>query len=163
MVGKEAEGDPVEETPALGRPLHPEPIHGGGEPEQAGDPGEGGLGRGLAVDLDQAARPLGAADDEMGAIGGLDLGRELPADPLGRPGEVLGRRAAEAAAGREQGQGLEKVGLARAVRPVDRHRPPSNRRSVPRCERKCESARRETRSRLVMRTGVARVRQSLSI
>ncbi len=122
VVGDEAEGHPVEEAPALGGALEPQAVHGGGDPQDAGDGAEGGLAGGLAVDLDAAPGALAPGGGLVGAVGGVDPGGDLPADGLGAAGEFLAGCAAQAAAGGEERDGLDQVGLAGAVRAEDRDR-----------------------------------------
>ena len=114
--------DAVEEAPALGRGLGPEPVHGGGEPEDAGDGAERGLGGGLAVDLDLTAGAFGPGGDLVAIAPGLEGGGDLPAEVLGGAGHLLGGGAAQAAPGGEERDGLDEVGLAGAVRAEDRDR-----------------------------------------
>jgi hypothetical protein len=120
MAGEECQRQPVEEAAALARAIGEQPVHRRREPQYAHPFGQRSGGGGGAVDPHQPAlRRIG-----LGARADIRLVQsrgdaESAAAPLARHfGE---RRTPQAAAGREQRQCLEHIGLARAVLPAQHH------------------------------------------
>src|SRR5947209_18658913 len=66
---------------------------------------------------------LDAGSERRQAQRTLDLRRDRPGAVTLRKGDILQRRAAQAASGRQQRDRLDQIGLAGAVRPDQQHRP----------------------------------------
>ena len=122
VIGVDRQHQPVEKTAPLARRTDEQPVHRRRQPDEAHVIGEGARrGDRRAVDaVEPLGRPVAVARLEADAelmdravVLDLDRDREAAgaADP--RAGRKLG--AAQAAAGREQRQRLEQIGLAGAV------------------------------------------------
>ena len=122
MFGKERQRQPIQKAAAtLGR-LDPQPVHRRDQPKDAHHTTKLGLRGGLSVDPDLA---------RLGRFGpGLQLMRggkplychgNLPAKRFRPSGQIIGSGAAQAPARGQKGHRLQHVGLARAVRPDQRH------------------------------------------
>ena len=120
VAGDQRRHQPVEEAAPVACGAGEEPVHRRGEPEHAEIVAHllDGAGGG-AVDPHPAAGLAGAGPgaDVGRAIRRLDRRRHRPAVVRAVRRDLLEGRAPEAAAGREQRDGLEQVGLARAVGP----------------------------------------------
>ena len=125
MLGQKAQRHPVQKSPPpLGR-LDPQPVHRGHQPQYAQHPPQHGLRRRLAIDPHHARiQPLGKAHHLMRRVQAVHLGRNLPANRLGPPRQVLRRCPPQPATGRQQRHRLQNIGLSRAVRAMNGHRPP---------------------------------------
>ena len=86
--------------------------------EQGGATVGGQLGLGTVVDPhDTRAARFGPSLDLVDLMKGLENGRDFPAQPLGPPHQIVGRRTPEATARRQERNRLEDIRLARPVRP----------------------------------------------
>ena len=122
MAGVDRQHQPVEKPAPLARRTDEQPVHVRGQPDKAQVIGEGARRADRrAVDaVEPLARLVAVARFEADAelmdrafVLDLDRDRESAAAADPRAGGEFG--AAQAAAGREQRQGLEQIGLAGAV------------------------------------------------
>ena len=123
------EHQPVEETAPFGRRSCEQLIHLRRQPHDAQVIGEGrgGADR-LPVDAALAQRAFLGAGLDAGAERrqperAFDLGRHRPRAVALIVGDIVERRAAQAASGRQKRDRLDAIGLAGAVRADQHHRP----------------------------------------
>lgn len=132
MFGIEGGHQAVEEAPSVARRPGKEPVHGGGEPEHAHVFGQGARALlQVAIDEHEAAgcgaigfagghAPAGSEFHFM--VGGSDLGGDGPGGGIPQIGQFIEAGAAQAAAGGEQRDGFQQVGLARAIGAGEGHK-----------------------------------------
>ena len=133
MLRIDGQYQPVEETPAFRGRTVEQRIHGRREPHHAQVIGERCCrADAFAVDAAFAERRgfLAGRRIDAGAKRGkpqhaFDFGRHCPGAVAFRKGEFFHGGASQSAAGREQGDRLDQIGLAGAVRPGENHRPGS--------------------------------------
>ena len=129
MLAVDRQHQPVEEAPPFGSRAEKQPVHRGRQPHHAQMIAEGG-GRAHRLAVDPAApaggRGLRGRRVDAGAERGkperaLDLGRYRPGAVALVVGDILQRRAPQAAPRREKRDRLQAIGLAGAVRPHQHH------------------------------------------
>src|SRR5439155_13969530 len=122
----EPEHEPVEQPPASGRPLDKQPIHLRRQPQHPEPLAEQRLAlRWLAVDADRTALALRPGADAAGADCNASApGRDGRGDRPARgwlsngavaPVDIAEPGIAQAAAGRQKGHRLQKIGFSGAV------------------------------------------------
>ncbi len=122
MAGLERPDEAVEEAAAAGGGFAEEAVHLRGEPDGGGDGGDVGLAAdGRAVEAEDAALRWavgrGAGGDVGFGVVTVDAADDAPGCAVAA--EFGDAGLAEAAAGNEEGDGFEEVGLAGAVRSGD--------------------------------------------
>ena len=123
MVGIDREYQAIEKAPALGRCAGKQRIHRRNEPDHAQVIGEGcgradrlAVNPALALDHDAVlGRPFDAGTERRQAQRALDLGGDRPRAVALAECDFLERGAAQTAAGREEGNGLDQIGFAGAI------------------------------------------------
>ena len=125
MLGIEGRHQPVEEAAPVGGRAGKEPVHGGREPEHAHVLAQGARNSSATCAVDQhqpalrgtvafaLAAPAGA--ERHGPCRGFDLRCNRPGAGAALPGKVLEGGTAQAAARRQQRDGFQQIGLARAI------------------------------------------------
>ncbi len=125
VVGLAGEHQAVEELAALAGGFEEQPVLGRGQPDRADMVGQPAGRDGLALDADDAAGGAGQFDAGAQAdrlvVARLRLGRHGPGPAGGLARQAAAHLdqagAAQALARRQQADGLQQVGLARAVGP----------------------------------------------
>ena len=129
MLGIDRQRQAINEAAAFGRSADEQGVHGRHQPDHAQVIGEGcGRRHRFAIDAAFAhnrrgallERPLDPGAQRSKPQRALDLGGDRPRAVALAEGHLIERRAAQTAAGREERNGLDQIGLAGAVRP-DQH------------------------------------------
>ena len=129
MLGIDRQRQAINEASAFGWSADEQGVHGRSEPDHAQVIGEGcGRGNRLAINPAFAhkrrgavvERPLDPGAQRSKPQRALDLGGDRPRAVALAEGHLIERRPAQTAAGREERNGLDQIGLAGAIRP-DQH------------------------------------------
>ena len=129
MFGIDGEHEAVEEAPAFRRRAVEQRIHRGNEPDHPQVVGKRrGGGNRLAVDpalargrRDVAGRRFDAGSERRETERALDVARRRPGAVTFGKRQLVERRAAQAAPGRQQRDRFDQIGLAGAVRSRQHH------------------------------------------
>ena len=131
MLGIDRQRQAIEKAAALRRRADEQRIHRRHQPDHAQVIGESGS-RSDRFTIDPAfalhqravfGRPLDAGAERGEPQRALDLGGHRPGAVALVERHLLERGAAQTAARREKRNGLDQIGLARAVRPIEHDRP----------------------------------------